>query len=173
LSLNKSDCQIIGILAKLHGFRGEFVFASDFYLSEEFKKWESIFLEIEGLLVPFFINSVNITADNTAIISFKDVNSSDIAKEFVSCNVFQLKKLADKLEENADSDLLTGYQVIDKQKGLVGIVDQVLNYNENLLFRVLKDNHEMLIPANEEIIVKVNHKKKEIIIIAPEGLLDL
>jgi len=42
-----------------------------------------------------------------------------------------------------------------------------------LLFSVLREGKEILIPANEAIIIKVNHKKKEIIIAAPQGLLDL
>jgi len=171
--INKSDCQLIGVLVKLHGYQGAYNFVSDFYLSEEIKNWESVFLEIEGLLVPFFIDSIDITGDNTAIISFEDVNSSEKAKELLSCRVFQSNKMTGSLEENLSPDLLAGYQIIDKKTGPVGIIDQVLNYNQNILFRILKEKREILIPANEEIILKVNHKKKEITIAAPEGLLDI
>lgn len=171
--IKKSACQLIGILAKLHGYKGDYLLISDFYLSEEITKWESVFIEIDGLLVPFFIHTLSITNDDSAIIGFEDITSSEQAKEFLSYNVFQLKALISKMENKFDPNVLAGYKIIDEQAGLIGAITQILDFNNNLLFSVLQEGREILIPANEEIIIKVNHKKKEIIIAAPQGLLDL
>jgi 16S rRNA processing protein RimM len=171
--MDKSDCRLIGTLSKLYGFKGEYVLVADSLLNEEIENWESVFLEIEGLLVPFFIDSLKITSDTSAVIDFEDIDSSDKAKEFVSCNVFQLATVTGNTEEELLPDLLTGYKITDKKAGTVGIIDQILDYNQNLLFRVLKGNTEILIPVSEEIILKINHKKKEVLIQAPEGLLEL
>lgn len=171
--INKSDCQSIGVLAKLHGYKGEYVLVSDFNLDNDITNWESVFLEIDGLLVPFFIDSVKITSDTCAFIAFTDINSSEQAKEFLSCWVYQLKTITNVKEEDVDLTLLSGYKVIDKKAGVIGKIEQVLDYNQNFLFQVLHGKRTILIPINEEIIVKVNHQKKEVIIAAPEGLLDL
>jgi len=171
--IQKSACRLIGSLAKLHGYKGEYLFISDFFLSEEITKWESVFIEIDGLLVPFFISSITLTNDDAAIIGFDDINTPDQAKEFILCRVYQLNKLVSKLDNKFDPNQLKGYKIIDKQAGLIGTVDQILDYNNNLLFSILKEGREILIPANEEIILKVNHKNKEIAIHAPEGLLEL
>jgi 16S rRNA processing protein RimM len=171
--IKKSESQLIGILAKLHGYKGEFLLISDFYLSEEISNWESVFIEIDGLLVPFFINTLSLINDDSAIIGFEGITSSEQAKEFLSCNVFQLKALVNTMENKFDPNQLAGYKIIDEQAGLIGAITQILDYNNNLLFSVLRNGDEILIPANEEIIIKVNHKKKEIIIAAPQGLLDL
>jgi 16S rRNA processing protein RimM len=111
--------------------------------------------------------------DDSAIIGFEGITSSEQAKEFLSCNVFQLKALVNTMENKFDPNQLAGYKIIDEQAGLIGAITQILDYNNNLLFSVLRNGDEILIPANEEIIIKVNHKKKEIIIAAPQGLLDL
>jgi len=171
--IKKSGCQLIGVLAKLHGYKGEYLLISDLYLSEEITKWESVFIETDGLLVPFFIHSFSITSDDSAIIGFEDVNNPEQAKEFLSCSVFQLKTYTTDLEDKLDPNLLAGYKIVDQQAGLIGEIDQILNYNNNLLFRILKDKREILIPATESIIIKINHKKREVIIAAPQGLLDL
>ena len=171
--IKKSGCQLIGILAKLHGYKGEYLLISDFNLSKDITKWESVFIEIDGLLVPFFIRSLSITNDDSAIIGFEDITSSEQAKEFLSCHVFQLKTLVKSLESKFDPNVLEGYKIIDEQAGTIGAISQILDYKNNLLFSVLREGKEILIPANEAIIIKVNHKKKEIIIAAPQGLLDL
>lgn len=171
--MNYSDTQLIGTLIKLHGFKGRYVLASESVISEKIKKWESVFLQIEGLLVPFFINYISLTSDTSAIIGFEDIDTSDAAQEFVSVNIFQLSKLVGSRKKEVITDPLIGYSVIDRKVGNIGTVDQLLDYNQNLLLSIRKSKQEILIPLNEEIIVNVNHKKKEITIDAPEGLLDI
>lgn len=171
--MNRSDTRLVGTLVKLHSFKGRFVLISETGLSEDIENWESVFLEIEGLLVPFFIDFINITSDSAVIIGFEDIDSSDKAKDFVSSQVYQLKSLVKEVEEDAAFDQLSGYRVIDKTLGFIGTIDTILDYNQNLLFRIVKGNQEILIPVNEDIITKINHKKKEIVIDAPAGLLDL
>ncbi|MDP4209431.1 MAG: ribosome maturation factor RimM [Bacteroidota bacterium] len=172
--MDKSDCQLIGTLAKLHGYKGEYILVAESFLSEEINNWESVLLDIDGLLVPFFISSLNISSDTSAIIGFEDVNTSEKAKEFVTSKVYQLKsKAGDGQEDDISPNMLTGYKVTDKKTGALGTIDQLLDYNQNLLFSVVSGEREILIPVSNEIIVKVNHRKKEILINAPEGLLDL
>lgn len=171
--INKSGCRFIGVLAKLHGYKGEYILTSDVPLDKKIENWESVFLEIEGLLVPFFIVSLEILSDTSAIIGFEDITSSDRAKEFISAHIFQLKKLTSGRKDYNDFKRLAGYIVIDEKRGEIGHIDQILDYNQNFLFSVLKDKKEILIPINEEIITEINHKSKTVFISAPEGLLDL
>jgi len=142
-------------------------------ISDEIENWGSVFLEIEGLLIPFFIDHINLASETSAIIGFEDITSSDKAKRFLGVNVYQLSTIAGELREQYTPVLLQGYKIFDQKAGAIGTVDQILDYKQNLLFRVLNGKQEILIPVNEEIIMKVNHKKKEIFIAAPEGLLDL
>ena len=169
----KSDTRLIGTLAKLHSFKGRFVLISETSISEDIENWESVFLEIEGLLVPFFIDFVNLTSENASIIGFEEIDSSDIAKDYVHCDVYQLKSLAEEQEDKEESKHFSGYLIIDQKTGVIGKVDRMLDYNHNLLFRVLNGQSEILIPINENVILKTDHKKKEILINLPEGLLDL
>jgi 16S rRNA processing protein RimM len=171
--MNRSDTRQIGTLAKLHSFKGRFVLISETSISEEIENWESVFLEIEGLLVPFFIDFVNITSESSVIIGFEDIDSSEKAKDFVSCKIYQLLSLSEEPEDESISEQLSGYRVMDKNAGYIGTIDKILDYNQNLLFRIKKGKEEILIPLNEQFITKINHKKKEVIINAPEGLLNL
>lgn len=170
--MNKSDAQIVGTLVKLHGFKGRYTLISDTALHEDITNWESVFLDIEGLLVPFFIDHLSITSETSAIIGFEDIDTSEKAREFLSSKVYQLQSLTGPAEEFLPGDV-SGYLIIDQQHGEIGRIAEILDYNQNLLFSVQKGKQEILIPVSNEIIVKVNHRKKEILIDAPDGLLDI
>ncbi len=171
--MNNSEYREIGVLAKLHGFKGEYVMVSDSMISEEIEDWESVFIEIDGLPVPFFIESLRITSDSSVVIGFEDIDSSDTAKEFLGNCVLQLFTVADYVDEPSFNQELSGYVVIDKTVGKIGIVDQLLDYNHNLILQILNDEEEILIPVSGDTIVRVNHEDKEILIDAPDGLINL
>ncbi|HEX2936806.1 MAG TPA: ribosome maturation factor RimM [Bacteroidales bacterium] len=172
--MDKSELISIGVLSKLHGYKGAYQFYSERTIDDDIENRESVFLEIQGLLVPFFIESINVTSDNTAVIKFEDIDNPETAKEFVSCNVFVLSKgKASKPSKKKKEEDFKGFAVIDKTQGNIGAVNDILNYNQNILLSVMKDGNEILIPVSEEIIQAIDHKKKEILIDAPEGLLDL
>jgi 16S rRNA processing protein RimM len=171
--MNNSDYREIGTLAKLHGFKGEYVMVSDIMISEEIEDWESVFIEIDGLPVPFFIESLRITSDSSVVIGFEDIKSEDAAKEFLGNKVFQLFSVADYAEETVFSQELSGYLVTDKKFGKIGMVDQLLDFNHNLLLQIMNGEEEILIPVSGEIVVNVNHEEKTILIDAPEGLIHL
>lgn len=171
--MDNSEYREIGVLAKLHGFKGEYVMVSDSMISEEIEDWESVFIEIDGLPIPFFIESLRITSDSSVVIGFEDIDSSDKAKEFLGNSVLQLYSVADYTDEPSFNHELSGYVVIDKTVGKIGLVDQLLDYNHNLLLQILNEKEEILIPVSGDIIVSVNHEDKEILIDAPEGLINL
>ncbi len=112
--MNKSDTQLIGTLAKLHSFKGRYLLISETVLNERINNWESVFLEIEGLLVPFFIDYLSIASESSAIIGFEDIDSSEKAKEFLSSKVYQLASLSGAAEEylaEAKSEKLMKYWI--------------------------------------------------------------
>jgi 16S rRNA processing protein RimM len=63
--------------------------------------------------------------------------------------------------------------MVDEVMGEIGQIETVLEYPNQNVFQVFKDKKEILIPIRDEIIKKVDRKKKTITILAPEGLIDL
>ena len=163
----------IGTLAKLHGFKGEYVLVTDISFPQKIEKWESVFIQIDELPIPFFISSLRLTSDSTALITFDDITSSELAKEFVGCKIYQTGKESDKKINQPEDNNLNGYKVFDANAGYIGIVDSIIEYSQNILFRILDGDREILIPAIEEYILSVDSAKKEIHIESPEGLLNI
>ena len=66
-----------------------------------------------------------------------------------------------------------GYQVIDKLEGEIGLIKQIFNYPNQDFIVIMKDEKEILIPINNEIISKVDRVNQLISVELPAGLLDI
>jgi 16S rRNA processing protein RimM len=172
IDINK--CTKIGSLLKTHGINGELVllFESGFDLTLE--SVEFVFLEIEGGAVPFHISpdSLRFRGKESANIKFDDIDSQEKAKKLVHCNILVFDKDIVTGEES-QSDSLNGYSVFDKMHGLLGKVIDVDNFSGNNVITVLFNSNEVMIPISGDILDRTDHKKRELHIVCPEGLLDI
>ena len=78
------------------------------------------------------------------------------------------KKFASK---SAPASLL-GYTIVDNEKSL-GTILEVIEQPHQLLCRLEVQSKEVLIPLNEAFLQKIDHRKKQVVVTLPEGLLDI
>jgi 16S rRNA processing protein RimM len=171
---NKNTLYLLGRLVKTHGIKGEYIMALNNIRSEDLPEIESVFMEIDGLLVPFFIAHFADAGEFSILIKFDDIDSKAKAKEYIGCNIYippDKVNLSDDLY--SDSRDFIGYKIADKKYGIIGNITDILKITNNPLFKVKAENKEYLIPINENIIQKIKKNKKVIFINLPEGLLDI
>jgi 16S rRNA processing protein RimM len=173
--MKKSDCKLLGTLSKPHGYKGQMVLIAENSLPENFEDWESVFVEIDGLLVPFLFDEINHTYTDSAIIRFEDYENIDLIQELIHSRVYAPLNNFSKKKENSSPGMLDleGFTVTDTTHGEIGVVEEILDYNQNVLLRIMQGNREILIPAQEPIIEGIDSRKKIIYINAPEGLIDI
>lgn len=163
----------LGRVIKVHGYKGEVVILLDTDRPEYYATLESIFLNIDNSLVPFWIKNIHIN-DNLAIVSFEDITERDEAIKLLKKEVFLPMQDLHALEEN---DFyfheIIGFSVHDQKHGDIGMVEDVLERPEQELIRILKDKKEILIPLTDDMIRKVDRKNKVLHLITPDGLIDL
>ena len=56
--MNKQDCFYLGKIAKLHGYKGEVSLFLDVTNPEDYSRLDALFIEMDGVLVPFFIETL-------------------------------------------------------------------------------------------------------------------
>lgn len=64
-----------------------------------------------------------------------------------------------------------GFSVIDKTAGKLGIIEDIDDKTINTLFLVKDGENELIIPATEDFIEKIDAKKKVLYLVLPEGLI--
>jgi len=167
------ECYQLGYVIKNHGLNGEVNVFLDVDFPEEYKELESVFVEIDNKLVPFFVNQIVIKGKK-AKINFEDVDSLDAAHELKGKSLFlPLKSLPVLDATQFYYHQVIEYNIIDKEFGGFGsIADIVTSAHQDLL--VIEFNgKEVLVPINDEIIDRVDHKNNELYVNLPEGLLDI
>ena len=159
----------IGRLGKAHGVKGEVSFQFD---DDIFDRVDSdyLILEVDGILVPFFMEEYRFRSDTVALVKFEDVDTQQRAQELTGCDVYFPRSLADD-DETPSLSMLIGFDVVDVTTGTtVGRIAAIDDSTANLLFE-LEDGR--LIPAAEELITNIDSKNKVIKMTIPEGLLEL
>ena len=171
---NKENLYFLGTLIKAQGVGGFFVLALNTLHPEDIREMESVFMEIDGLPVPFFISRFSDMGKSSILVKFDDIDSNEKAKEFIGCKIFistDKVNIPDNLHSKATD--FTGYKIVDMKHGDIGNITEIMDIRENPLFKVRSENNEYMIPVNESIIKEINHNKKVILTDLPEGLLDI
>ncbi len=159
----------IGRLGKAHGVKGEVSFQFDDDIFDRVD-CDYLILEVDGILVPFFIEEYRFRSDTVALVKFEDVDTQQRAQELTGCDVYFPRSLADD-DETPSLSMLIGFDVVDVTTGTtVGRIAAIDDSTANLLFE-LEDGR--LIPAAEELITNIDSKNKVIKMTIPEGLLEL
>ncbi len=163
----------IGKLSKLQGFEGEALILSDSGFPKKIEKTEWVFLLIDGLPVPFFVSSFILRNENSAVIKLEDINTAEEMEELIGLEVCVEESKRRKSSTFSFSVDIKDYRVINTKKEILGIVKSVINYKDNYLLQVLQGNREILIPFNENIVVKIDDLSNTVFVNPPDGLLDL
>jgi 16S rRNA processing protein RimM len=172
--LDTKDLLPVGVFSRTHGIGGELVLRLQAWEAEEFPEMEWVFVEIDGLPVPFFIAHVRDLRGDKMILQLKTVTSESRARELTGCRLYipGKKRTGKKLPEDRFTDI-KGYRVKDESLGDLGIADEVIAIAGNPLLRVISGEREFLIPLHPDIILEISDRKKIIRIQAPEGLTEL
>ena len=174
--IRKEDVYKIGRLGKPHGVKGEISFQ---FTDDVFDRTDADYLiiEVDGILVPFFIEEYRFRSDETALLKLEDIDTQDAARELTNSDVFFERRLSDNADEPTLAAII-GYRLINDADGReIGVITGYDESTENILFEVMKTDMQggspMLIPAADEFIKGIDNDKREIRVALPEGLLDL
>ena len=164
------DVYKIGRLGKAHGVKGEVTFFFDDDIFDRVET-EYLVLEVDGILVPFYMESYRFRNGTTAFVKFCDVDTQERAAELTGCDVFFPRDVALTEDESPILAFLVGFDLIDAQTGeTVGTITGINDDTANVLFKL---SNGQLIPASDELINNIDTEKEIIIMNIPEGLLNI
>lgn len=174
-TIPKSNCVKVGYVHKPHGISGELVIRFQEQYYETLEEYPSLFLEIDNLLVPFFIaeEGLRFKSSESVITRLEWIDSDAKAKDLCGLSVFVLQDDVVEFEDEMSPHALVGYQLLDEERTPVGEIKEVHDYAGNLLLSVDYLGKDVLIPLNEELIVSIDEEEREIELRIADGLLDL
>tara|TARA_B100000900_G_scaffold415848_2_gene447494 strand:- start:1125 stop:1634 length:510 start_codon:yes stop_codon:yes gene_type:complete len=166
--MKKKDCFFLGYISRKHGYKGDVNIKLE--TPAKYKELAHIFIDLNGGLVPFFIDSFRLKKENIALVKLEDIDSEQEAKALVGKEVYLPLELLDENQQNELTELI-GFEVVDAEHGNIGIVSDILDNKAQELFQIKNKEREFLIPITEEFIQKIENNT--IYLQTPEGLIDL
>jgi len=163
----------IGKLVAVHGLKGELLLKHELGKKTSLKGLQAIFVEEKkNVFIPWFIESAKIKNEEEIYLKLEEINTREAAIKLTQKEIWlpetDFKKFAAK---TAPASLL-GYTIINNNQSL-GEILELIEQPHQLLCRLEIRGKEVLIPLHKETLQKVNHKKKEVLVELPDGLLEI
>lgn len=172
--MRKEDCFYLGKIVKKYSFKGELLAKLDTDEPELYENLDAIFIDLRGNLVPFFIESSQLHKSDLLRLKFEDVDTEVDADTLIKSDLYLPLDLLPKLEGNKFYfHEVIGFKITDINFGKVGIIKAINDSTAQALFEIDRNGTEILIPMNNEFIIKVDKPNKTIEVNTPEGLIDL
>ncbi|WP_060872829.1 ribosome maturation factor RimM [Myroides odoratus] len=172
--MRKQDCFYLGKVAKKFSFKGEVLVYLDTDEPELYENLESVFVDFNGQLVPFFIEAAFLHKNDFLRVKFEDCQSEEDADRIIGSELYLPLNLLPPLEGNKFYyHEVEGFEVIDTTLGSVGTLIRINDSNYQVLFEIDHNGTQILVPMIDQFIEQVDRENKKLILHIPAGLVDL
>ncbi|MDR0370666.1 MAG: ribosome maturation factor RimM [Prevotellaceae bacterium] len=163
-----------GKIIKPHGIEGEMLFEFKTAVFDT-ENAEYLLFDMDGILVPFFIESYRFISEKAALMHLEDVDTDEKARIFSGKTVYLPNDFLEKIHpEDVGADYFIGFDIADEYGRKLGTVIEIDESTQNMLFVLRTENgSELLIPANDDLVRKIDHDNSMLYLKLPEGLLDI
>lgn len=163
----------VGKIVAIHGLQGALVLKQIIDDTNWLKKGDVLFVELKReSFIPYFVETAKAANDTEYIITLDDVISPDDARILVNKTVYAKEEVLQIAK--VDSPLLyIGFNLVDKERGGLGTIEDVLLVGPQWLAKLIIDGKEVLIPLVPDMIIEANMRNKYVRMDLPPGLLEI
>ena len=158
--MKQSECYLLGKVQKLYSYKGAVWLYLDVDNPAEYAEMDSLFIEQNGQLVPYFIESISLKT-NQALVKFEGIDTQEAAQGLLSCSLYlPLTVLPELDEDNFYLHEVVDFDIVDTKKGTLGKIVNIYTLSRNNLIAMEFKGKEVLIPIQDDIVGKVDKVKR-------------
>ena len=168
------DFYYLGKITKKFSFRGEVIIFLDTDSPEFYYNIKKLFINLNNELTPFEITSVRPNKTNRIRVKINGIDTEKDTEKLINKEIYLPIKSLPKTDENSFYyHEIIGYTVLDQDSKKVGNITGVNDQSPQHLFQINASGKKILIPINDNLIIKVDKKNKTMKMELPDGILDL
>lgn len=171
--INRKDFFRAGTIKKTFGVEGEMIFLFHKETEINLKQKEAVFPELDGNLVPFFIQKMQWHNSRELRLKLEDIDSIEDASNLCGLSFYLPLSVTGEQEQDLRLLELEGFKILNEQDEEIGRVKDVISQSFQDLLLIQTASSEVMIPFVEDYVVCANIDLKEIVLSLPEGLIDL
>jgi ribosomal 30S subunit maturation factor RimM len=165
--INKDSLISIGYISRPHSYKGDVQLTLERKIVP-LKRDDFLFIKIQGQFIPYKMIGIK-GKDDEPILTLEFIDTFDKTEEIIAKEVFTDKEV---LPEESELTFI-GFQVIDKYLGAIGIVQDMVEMPQQLMLLVPYNGELKYIPLVDDFIDYISPEDKEIVLILPDGLLEI
>jgi 16S rRNA processing protein RimM len=169
----ESSYRNIGKIVSAFGLKGEMI--AHHHLGKKIlvSRIKVIFLEQrKDELLPFFIENIKKKGDDELYIKLEGIDSREAVSGYLRRDLWLNEEEIQAHTNKSNPIGWVGYSILDQGKDL-GPVLEVIEQPHQVLCRLEIATREVLIPINEQTLVKIDHGTKSLLLTLPDGLLEV
>lgn len=164
----------IGKLSAVYGTDGEFILKHSLGKRTALKDITAVFIEDrKNSFFPYFVQNARAKDTEHVYIKLEGIDTRESARNLLQKGIYLEEKDFKGLASSSAPLSLLGFQVTDKVHGPLGAIEEIIEMPLQVLARVMYREKEMLLPINEQTLVKIDQKQQTVQLDLPEGLLDI
>ena len=160
----------MGTITRTHGVKGNVIIHLDVDDPAAYRKLKAAFLLIGAKPEPYKIVTSSVSGENLNV-HFEGIDDMDTAEKLVQTEVMlPIDQLPDLKGKRIYFHEAVGMQVIDKQEGLLGVIQKIYDLPEQPVAAVDFNGKELLFPLITEFIDRIDRENRILHVNLPEGL---
>lgn len=171
--MTKQDSYYLGKITRRHGLQGNVFLKLDTDQPEMYSKLGTLFLDVNGLLVPFFVAKQSWAKGDTLIISFKNATDPMIEQSLGKDVYLPLDTLPELTGRQFYYHDVIGYEIREEDGKSCGVIESINDQTAQHYFVLTLAGTQIIIPIIKDWILEVNRDEKYIKMALPEGLMDV
>jgi 16S rRNA processing protein RimM len=171
--MNIQDCFYLGEIVSKFSFKGEVLLKLD---SDEIdlKKIKTIFLSIDGSIIPYSIDNIKLHKSSLLRIKLENIDSEEKANKILKTKTYLPIKDLPKLNGNKFYyHEIINFTVFDLNLGKIGKVEEVNDQTLQPIIIVDNDKRKIMIPLVDDFLIDLDRNKKTLTFDLPDGLTTL
>ncbi|MGX5818689.1 ribosome maturation factor RimM [Chitinophaga lutea] len=164
----------IGKLAAVHGTDGELLLRHSLGKRSALKDVKAVFIEErKDSFLPYFVEAARAKDAEHTYLKLEGLISREKARGLLQKGVYLLEDDFKALASSSAPLSLLGYVVMETGEGEMGPIGEIIEMPHQVLAKVEYKGKEMLLPVNEQTLLKVDKKQQRVYLELPEGLVDI
>ena len=163
----------IGKIVAPFGVSGQLILQHVLGKKTQFPNIAVVFIEeLKGSYLPYFIEKAQAKSHDESILQLETIITREAAQRLCTRPVWLLEADFRKLAGKTAPIRLLGYSVIQEGENL-GEVKEVIEQPHQVLLTILWQGKEAYIPLHAETLQAIDHTRREVKVVLPDGLLDI
>lgn len=163
----------IGKLVAVFGLKGELILQHSLGKKTSLKGLDTVFTEDrKNSFLPWFIQEARIKSEQEVYLKLEGIDSRESAMTLNQKELWLPEEQFRHYAAKSSPVNLLGYTIM-QDKTPLGSILELIEQPHQLLCRLDIGGQEVLIPLHEGTLQRIDHRKRQVLVTLPDGLLDI